>query len=512
MNDQPKVTPRELLAVGLWVVLWDATLYRNDGFSGAALSMLLGPVLLTLGAPRRQINRDLVVLGAMAAVLAARLLWCGDAATVAIGLLLIVAFAMTLGGRRPYVLHGVGFLVQTAFAGGVGLSQYAKKLKPFNVDLKRLPIASIVFPAIALFVFGAIFVFANPDLRSSVGGFLEQGWETLCVLLESWSLGETVFWGFCAWWAAGMLRPLTWRDPTVTAEIVEEEEVEEKAAPAESSMYAAYRNTLASVCLLFAVYLVFEFQTLWFREFPEGFYYSGYAHEGAAWLTIALGLATVVISVILRGRLLGDPRTPRLRKLAWLWSVENFVLAAAVYNRLFIYIGFNGMTRMRMVGLFGISTVVAGLVLVLWKIARNRGFFWLVQRDLWALAAAIYLYAVTPVDMLVCSYNADRVAAGELAPAVQVARHSTSAEGLLMLRPLLNCDDPIIREGVRAMFAREELAAGSWKDGWAYFQWVRRRLLDVFAAEGHLWKKYLDDDKRRWEAERAFRDYTYQWW
>ncbi len=48
-----------------------------------------------------------------------------------------------------------------------------------------------------------------------------------------------------------------------------------------------------------------------------------------------------MLSLIFRGRVLADPRLPRLRRLAWLWSAENMLLAAAVYHRLFIYIGFN---------------------------------------------------------------------------------------------------------------------------------------------------------------------------
>ena len=54
--------------------------------------------------------------------------------------------------------------------------------------------------------------------------------------------------------------------------------------PAKAFVYPAFRNTLLTVIALFAAYLVFEFKTLWFRVFPEGFYYSGYAHQGAAWL------------------------------------------------------------------------------------------------------------------------------------------------------------------------------------------------------------------------------------
>jgi hypothetical protein len=87
--------------------------------------------------------------------------------------------------------------------------------------------------------------------------------------------------------------------------------------------------------------------------------------------------------------------------MAWIWSVENLILAIAVFHRMSIYVGFNGMTRMRTVGLFGISAVVVGFLLVVWKIMRHRGFVWLLQRHLWTVAIAAYLFALTPVDSLV---------------------------------------------------------------------------------------------------------------
>ena len=74
--------------------------------------------------------------------------------------------------------------------------------------------------------------------------------------------------------------------------------------------FSACRNTLIAVIVLFAVYLIFEFSTLWFREFPEGFYYSGYAHQGAAWLTVALALATGVLSAVFRTKVVQDARLP----------------------------------------------------------------------------------------------------------------------------------------------------------------------------------------------------------
>ena len=40
---------------------------------------------------------------------------------------------------------------------------------------------------------------------------------------------------------------------------------------------------------------------------------------------------------------------------------------------------------------------MVGFALVLWKIARGRGFVWLVRRHLWTLAAAVYRSRPNPM-------------------------------------------------------------------------------------------------------------------
>ena len=40
----------------------------------------------------------------------------------------------------------------------------------------------------------------------------------------------------------------------------------------------------------------------------------------------------IVLSLGFRGEILHDPRLPLLRRLAWVWSAQNFLLAAAVFN------------------------------------------------------------------------------------------------------------------------------------------------------------------------------------
>jgi hypothetical protein len=187
-----------------------------------------------------------------------------------------------------------------------------------------------------------------------------------------------------------------------------------------------------------------------------------------------------------------------------------------VYHRLYIYIGFNGMTRKRTVAIFGMSCVVAGFVLVVWKILHNRDFVWLLRRQLWALALAIYLFALTPVDTLAHRYNVRRILSGDPAPSVQISVHPISSEGILVLSPLLNCRDELIREGVRAMLADRLDQAERFERrcrilGWTAYQHSDRLLLDHLRTLRADLAEY-EDPQRRAAAIKAFDEYAYQWY
>ena len=224
-----------------------------------------------------------------------------------------------------------------------------------------------------------------------------------------------------------------------------------------------------------------------------------------------------MLSGIFQGKLLRDPRLPFLKKLSWIWSAQNMILAVAAFHRLYIYIGFNGLTQMRIVGIFGIATVVAGLILVLWKIAYRKDFTWLLRRQLWSLAVATYIYAVTPIDAIWVSYNVRRVLAGDPAPSVELSEHPIGPEGFLFLKPLVQCDDPIIREGIRAMLAERLLSAETKSpqpefQHWTTYQVAEEMVLDRLRADAASWTDYLTAPERRAAALKAFHSYAYQWY
>lgn len=509
---------RECVAVAVLVVLCDLTIYRGGGFAGYGLLFALAPWCLMFGSPSLQRGSlrwgFLLVLTA----LAARLLWCGSVLAIACGFVALVAFAMTLAGRTPYVLGMIAYTGQSLAAGAHGLNQYGQSAHRDLQPFKTSAALSVVLPLTALLLFGTLFVMANPDLVSSLSSSLQIWLTSLREWLDHFSVLEVPFWIASAWVSVGLLRPLAESAADGRSAAVSNSQ----ALPAvDAPLYGPFRNTLLTLIALFAAYLVFEFQTLWFREFPQGFHYSGYAHEGAAWLTIALGLATVTLSLIFRGQILQDARLPQLKRLAWVWSVLNLLLAAAVFHRLFIYVGFNGMTRMRMVGCFGTAAVVIGFLLAVYKIAKHRDFAWLFRADLWALVATVMAYAMTPVDLIVMRYNVARILGGDSAPSVQISVHPIDAEGVRELLPLLGCQDDIVRDGVRALCAQRWgglpsspatglLTTSTWMD-LAQLQLSEQLLVRDLQQSQSQWVAYLDAQEQTAAWER-FRAYAYQWY
>ena len=510
-NDDSRT--KELFAILAIVLLGDLVIYRGSGYSGVAVFLVGAMGLLFFGKPLRRGHPSLWIVAGMLALVSARLVWYGSPMLVGIGFAWLIAFATALDGHKPYFLMVLTMASQTTVAGGRALWEHLLSVRHLGPNLQRRGSLNVLLPAFAFLVFSALFILANPDAVTFVNRQIQQ----VLNAVSDWFIGlalrptEIIFWIAVSWITAGLLRPIVHLPP-----ISHFAWNEQQSKRGEVPLYAAYRNMLLTVIALFAVYLTYEFYTLWTRDFPAGFYYAGYAHEGAAWLTAALALATLILSLVFSGEVQRDPRLPKLRLLAWIWSLQNLLLSLAVYNRLFIYIDFNGMTRMRIVGLFGTSAVVAGFLLVVWKIARGKDFLWLLQRQVWALAVAVYLFVLLPVDGIAVSYNVRRILGGELSASMQIGVQSLDLEGALALPPLLDCATPEIRQGVAALIAERysqlEIDRGRrQRAGWTAYQVSDRIALTRFKSVREKWKQY-DDGKERKAAIRRFYDFAYQWY
>ena len=513
----PAVRVREFAAIALMIALADVTLYWGHGYAGIGAFLLASPLIFLLGLPKRYFCKAMWIPAAVLVLIVARVVWFGSPLRAVCG---FAVLAMVLAAMQAGRVNFGAWLLpwQAPVAGVVALAAYLRALAGRLGFIPKGLILGVGIPAAALLAFSTLFVLANPDVLTVVSDIIGRVSETLREWMSVLSVSEVFVWMLTALLTAGLLRPLVqlsrlagWRSRDG-----EQPPAAGEAKQQSSTLYSAYRNALISVIVLFSLYLMFEFKTLWFREFPLGFYYAGYAHQGAFWLTVALALATGVLSVIFRGTIFTDPRLPTLRRLAWAWSGLNLLLAIAVYNRLFIYINFNGLTHMRIVGILGISAVVAGFVLVVWKIARRRNFLWLLNRQSWVLAAAVLIYAMLPVDMIAVSYNVRRVMAGDVSAIMQIGVKPIDDEGTLALLPLLECEHPDIHTGVRALLAerhdvlRKQAQKREWL-GWTASQGLDDHAMRRLNAEEDQWSDYEDPAARNAELQR-FYDFAYQWY
>lgn len=501
------------LIIVAMIGLVDVALFRTDGFAGPALFFPVAMTLLLWGRNQIEWRIPLMIIISLLLFLCCSMAWAGGTGQIIAAIWLLIAGNLAAQGVVPYMLETIIAMAGLIpggyeFLHGVQLNWRRIVLDP--VDHGRPSQAmNYILPIVSVMVFGTVFVLANPDVIKEISSLISGIYLRIQNWMSRFSAFEIVIWCVTFWFTGGLLSPVVRRAIEASGIPVSESETDYV-----HPMYLPFRNTLLTLIGLFTVYLVFEFCTLWFRKFPEGFHYSGYAHEGSAWLTVALGLATLTLSLIFRGSMMNDQRLHSLKKLAWVWSLLNFLLAASVYNRLLIYVDFNGMTRMRVVGFLGISAVVGGFILVLLKIVLRQKFIWLIRRQVWVLAIAIYLYVMLPVDILVHRYNVQRIMAGSPEPCVQISEHPISVDAVPQLLPLLDCKYPIIRNGVQAILRSRlqqlESSDQSWGH-WTATQFGRQHALQSLKnAESGL-NVSASDAETQYNLE-VFHEFAMKWW
>jgi len=553
--EEKRFTWREPVAVIAAIALVDTTVYHGIGFSGIALLLFALPLLLLFGATTPRLNGQTFLFAGLAFLVSLKLIWSGSGTAVLLGLGTVFLFAALQAGI-PLHLKDLGKYSASGFYSPVlNCKDYYQSLRQWKSAgwaVAPAKLAAVFVPLGLLFVFGTIFIVANPDLQEKV----QLYWTAFTDWLGRFSdwmpaVPQVILWGITAWIMLGGLRPQSIQrnrdfgisqtlprrvpqyDPqtgmylgmvdneTLPSETTSVPPLEGNREQEKSWLYYAYFNSLIALMALFSIYLVFEFAKNWTRDFPAGFKSSQHMHQGAAYLTLALALTTIVCCTIFHGKILLDPRIKTLIRLAVIWLALNLLLAFAVYNRLYIYIDLNGLSMRRIAGLLGSTAVVLGLIMVVRMILRSKGIRWLVYRYTWSVLAVIFIGIVFPFDGYVSHHNVSRVMKGDLAPSIFLFpnRYSPQSwseeEHYLASLPLLESDDEIIREGAKALFANYYLSVKRerYYEGyqWTAFQWARHILMNRLESRKEEFQVYLDDSAQRQEAIQTFRRYTNRW-
>lgn len=377
------------LGLALGVVALGDLLFVWHEPGGLTLGVFLVGVLTALMAARPAVRRDPRALGACAAALAMALAMAWNPSPIAFLLFWIAAGMATLLPRTARFDDGWRWF-QRLFALGlfaipaplIDRGRAARAVRERGrkgvgaMGLLRLVALPIAGSAVVVVLFAT----ANPVVERILDGLrvpMPDDGTTLRVVF--WCVLFTAIWG--------LLRP---RLPLFLVSLADHERGDARAVPGVST--GSVLLSLAAFNLLFAAQNAMDAAWLWgLAPLPEGLTLADYAHRGAyPLIATALFAALFVLACLRPGS--DTARVPAIRRLVTLWIAQNLFLVASSALRTIDYIEAYSLTRLRIAALLWMGLVALGLVLVLWRLLRDRSAAWLINAN---LAAAGLLLGVT---------------------------------------------------------------------------------------------------------------------
>jgi len=503
----------------LLTVVADVCLYSHPGGCGLGVLLLVTVIgLLSAGVARARHASPSLLVGIV--LIAAASIWNHWWLLTLTGWLAVLGFAVKLYRPDWRITELCWTVPWTALLAPVRLLGHWLRLMGYGAEprsgevkhARRLGARVVVVPLVLTLLFVIIFTAAHPVLREWAAEFFR--WLDLA-LQDFWKLlvlDRILTWVFWLLLFAALIRPVTrswfadWRAKR-SENLERPRDLEHSAED-----YLTALITLICLNLVFLMFNAFDSVHLYFRAaLPRATSYAEYSHNGCWWLTGALALSTAVIGVMFDRGLNFHPRKKILTVLAYIWAAQNGVLAAGALRRIEMYISHSGLTRLRLVGIYGVLLVVVGLALMVWKVARMKNSTWLVRRDLLAFWMALVVLAVTPRDHICWTHNAARIMDGKFRTFVHLYKQPMSPESYPPLIRLLDHKKAWVRDGIAGLLGRKLVELRAQKlEKWTLWQgsqyWAWRRL----EAAADKIRSVAPPD--HWEAaEEAMREKTKGW-
>lgn len=385
----------KVAVAALLVGLADAVFWVHDLGSSVgafALAWLIGTVMTRPGMLRD--GRAVVAILAallMAGVMVDRpgLLSWGLFA----GAMIVAVMSARVARCEPAWRWGQRFIVQGvigAFGPLIDLRRFMRARR-MTRGLSLLGLLGIVaLPLFGAVVFIGLFAGANPIIADVLAriSLPPISFETVV---------RVVFWGLVLVTVGATLRP-RWRRKLVglpsrrTGRIV-------------GVNAASVTLSLAVFNLLFAVQNGLDLAFLWSgAPLPEGMTLAEYAHRGAYPLIVTALLAGAFVLITLKPG--SDTATrPLVRGLVMLWVAQTMLLVASSMLRTLDYIDAYALTRFRLVALIWMALVGLGLLLICWRLLRDRSAHWLINANLTALLGVLAAVSVVDLGAVTAAWN-----------------------------------------------------------------------------------------------------------
>jgi hypothetical protein len=272
----------------------------------------------------------------------------------------------------------------------------------------RAALPQLALPLIGSAIILGLFTAANPVLEDAFNRLFS-------ISLFDFPIERMIVWPLFFTMAWSLLRPRGWRHQLGTFD-----GRGDLALPGVS--VGSVRLSLIAFNALFALQNLMDLAWLWgLLPLPSGMTSASYAHRGAYPLIVTALLAAGFVLVALRP---GSQTAsmPLIRRMVVLWIAQNVLLVGNAALRTLDYIAAFSLTSWRIAALLWMGLVGFGLVLVCWRMLRDKSSAWLINAN--AAAALALMAACCFVDPGTVSARYNIAHASELGGG---GRRSTSA-------------------------------------------------------------------------------------
>jgi Domain of unknown function (DUF4173) len=260
---------------------------------------------------------------------------------------------------------------------------------------KIFSFANVLLPVIAIFVFGALLIIANPLIEQSVS---QLSWLDPSLHIWTWMPITTVL-SFIIIFAVLKLKPLQNQNMA---------EVPQRLWAASYFKTMPVIFTLLILNFMFAAENFLDLRYLWSGiTLPSGMNYAEYVHRGSYTLIVTAILAGALMIFALQPGSEGEASKP-LRGLVYLWTLQNLFLVASSAKRTLDYIEAYGMTLWRLSGLIWMALVAAGLILIVFRVILKRNSIWLLNGNLIATYLVLLFCSLIDFKSVTASWNVER--------------------------------------------------------------------------------------------------------
>lgn len=485
------VPPRESVFLIISVAVADFLMYSNFGGSGFALTVLYYTAGVWLLHEDRRTDPNVLLVLALLFVLMGRNIWSMTPLSVAVPVILLGALSVCQRTDERKLLDSLIFSATSYFAGPARLREYLAPLHRALFYSTNNSWLRLVIPALgslaALIIFTAIFLMANPI----VDRLINDGLNHFRKYIDLWSLisiWRFMFWFLVAMITAGLLKPYIKESIKLTDH--EDQLSANEDNPDVSAQVLTLTGILIVAAISFTAYNALDIYYLWISaELPEGITYSQYARQGTGWLTLALLVSSAVIGVASSECFSTQSSIARIKKLSYYWVLQDTILALAVLKRIQMYVEYNGLTPLRITGIFGVMTVIAGILVLAVKLRGRKNLIWLIRRYAAVFIVGLTVYAAFPSAWFSARFNANQAMNGNVAPLVWIfeKHEGIPIEGVSQLVTLLDHPDPVISEGISAYLARYSSKVDEEKTrDWRRFQLARAQSVNALKTLGNL--------------------------